>query len=183
MKHIFHVSFLFFFFLFSGPLIAEEKVWLLIDTQNLTLEIKKGNKTIKLLKNIAIGRNGSGFKKKIGDDTTPIGTYRIGWINTKSSFYKFYGFDYPSVTNANEALLSGLISKSNHSAIINAHKKTKTPPQNTRIGGQIGIHGLGKGDEEVHKMMNWTHGCVAITNEQIDLLDKWVGEGTEVKIK
>jgi murein L,D-transpeptidase YafK len=184
MKQLFQISFFLLFLLFfSRSISAEEKVWLLIDTNNLTLEIKKGNKTIVMMKNIAIGRNGAGFKKKIGDGTTPIGTYRIGWINTGSPFYKFYGFDYPSVENANEALLSGLISKSKHSAIIKAHKNTKTPPQNTAIGGRIGIHGLGAGDEAVHKVMNWTHGCIALTNEQIDLLDKWVIKGTQVKIK
>jgi murein L,D-transpeptidase YafK len=164
-------------------LIAEEKVWLLVDTSNLTLEIRKADKTIKTLRNIAIGRNGAGFKRKRGDDTTPIGTYKIGWINTKSSFYKFYGFDYPSVDNANEALLSGLLTKSKHSNIIKAHKKAKIPPQNTAIGGQIGIHGLGAGDEAIHKTMNWTHGCIALTNEQIDFLDKWIIEGTVVKVK
>ena len=184
MKQIFQISFFLLFFLFiSRSICAEEKVWLLIDTNSLTLEVKKGNKTIKVMKNIAIGRNGAGFKKKIGDDTTPLGTYKIGWINSKSSFYKFYGFNYPSIENANEALLSGLISKSKHSAIVKAHKKAKTPPQNTAIGGQIGIHGLGVGDEEIHKVMNWTHGCIALTNEQIDLLDKWIIKGTQVKIK
>lgn len=184
MKKILHVSFLLFItIIYSGSISAEDKVWILIDTLNLTLEIKKANKTISILENIAIGRNGAGFKTQIGDDTTPLGSYKIGWINTKSPFYKFYGFTYPSVENADEALLFGLLSKSKHSAIIKAHKNSKTPPQNTPIGGRIGIHGLGGGDKEIHKIMNWTHGCIALTNEQIDLLDKWIKKGTEVIIQ
>jgi murein L,D-transpeptidase YafK len=162
---------------------ADDEVWILIDINKLQLEVKKGNKTIAVMENVAIGRGGAGLKKRVGDDITPIGTYRIGWINNKSSFYRFYGFDYPSVANANEALLSGLLSKKAHTSIVNAHKKDKVPPQNTAIGGRIGIHGLGKGDESIHKMMNWTHGCIALSNDQIDKLKQWINKGTLVKVK
>ncbi len=168
---------------FSSPDSTEKGVWLLVDTEAQYLEIKQGKKTVAKLDNIAIGRGGAGFKNRQGDDITPNGTYRIGWINNKSPFYRFYGFDYPSVENAHEALLSGLISKKNHTSIINAHKRKQIPPQNTPIGGRIGIHGLGKGDKEIHKLMNWTHGCIALTNKQIDKLDRWISTGIVVKIK
>ena len=135
------------------------------------------------MQNIAIGRNGAGFKHRVGDDVTPLGTFKIGWINKKSPFYRFYGFDYPSAEIADEALLSGLLSKKSHTRIINAHKKDKVPPQNTTIGGQIGIHGLGNADPFIHKTMNWTHGCIAITNEQVDKLERWIKKGIKVKVK
>lgn len=162
---------------------AENATWLLIDTQKLTLEVKQGNKTLAVMENIAIGRNGAGFKERRGDDITPLGTYKIGWVNDKSHFYRFYGFNYPSVENANEALLSGLLSKAKHTTIVNAHKKNKLPPQNTPMGGRIGLHGLGAADQNIHEMMNWTHGCIALTNEQIDKLGQWIGQGTTVKVK
>lgn len=162
---------------------ANSEVWLLVDTKELTLKVIKGNETINVMKNISIGRNGAGFKTKIGDDVTPLGLYRIGWINFESPFYRFYGFNYPSVRNANKGLMSGLINEGSHSAIINAHRKNKTPPQNTPMGGRIGIHGLGRGDEKIHKMMNWTHGCIALTNEQIDQLGQWIDKGMWVKVK
>ena len=155
----------------------------MIDTKKSVLEVKKGNNTLLVMNNIAIGRNGAGFKQRVGDDITPIGTYRIGWINNKSPFHQFYGFNYPSVENANEALLSGLLSKEKHTAIINAHKKQQTPPQNTTIGGNIGIHGLGSANESIHQMMNWTHGCIALTNEQVKVLGRWIKKGTRVEIK
>lgn len=169
--------------LFLAPVWADDEVWLLVDTKKLQLEVKQGDKTIAVMENVAIGRSGAGFKQRVGDDVTPIGTYKIGWINNKSPFYRFYGFDYPSIENADEALLSGLLSKKAHSAIITAHEKDKVPPQNTTIGGRIGIHGLGKADESIHKMMNWTHGCIALTNEQIDKLEQWIGKGMLVKVK
>ena len=52
------------------------------------------------------------------------------------------------------------------------------PP--TTLGGLIGIHGIGKGDPRVHRDFNWTFGCVALTNEQIDQLRPWVRLGTRV---
>jgi len=162
---------------------ASDQVWLLVDTSKLTLEVKQENKTLVTMNNIAIGQKGAGFKKHTGDDVTPKGEYKIGWINNKSRFYKFYGFNYPSVENANEALLSGLLSKSAHTSIVKAHKKKKVPPQNTKIGGQIGIHGLGEADENIHKIMNWTHGCIALSNEQVDQLERWIKKGTVVKVK
>ncbi len=162
---------------------ADKEVWLLVDTKKQILEINQGNKTISVLKNIAIGRNGAGQKKRIGDDITPKGRFTINWINNKSHFYQFYGFDYPSVENANEALASKLVTKESYSAIIGAHKKKLLPPQDTKIGGNIGIHGLGVGNKKIHKTMNWTHGCIALTNDQIDILDLWIGKGTQVIVK
>lgn len=168
---------------FSVAVKADNEVWLLINTEKLNLEIKKGDKTIAIMKNVAIGRGGAGFKQYVGDDITPIGEYKIGWVNYDSRFYRFYGFDYPSVENANEALLWDLLSKKKHKTIIDAHNKNQIPPQNTAIGGRIGIHGLGAADKTIHEMLNWTHGCIALTDEQIDQLGHWIGMGTKVIIK
>ena len=172
-------------FLFSVALCAnaEEEIWLLVDTDALTLEVKKGDKTVEKLENIAIGRNGAGYKRYRGDDVTPRGLYRIGWINTKSAYHRFFGLAYPSVEDALAALDKGLIDSNTFDAIVTAHKKNRVPPQNTRLGGQIGIHGLGRGDEIVHKTMNWTHGCIALTNPQIDRLSRWINKEIKVKVK
>ena len=168
---------------FSVQLSASEAVWLQIDTEKLTLEVKKGSKTLAVMENISIGRNGAGTKQRVGDDVTPLGTYKIKWINNKSRFYKFYGFNYPSVDNAKEAYKKGSIDNYSYKAVVSAHKQNRVPPQYTPIGGQIGIHGLGAGDKKVHKLYNWTHGCIALTNKQIDKLRQWIGKETVVKIK
>ena len=172
-----------FFFVSQCAIGASKGIWVLIDTQKQTLEIKVGEETIDVLKNIAIGRNGAGFKQRLGDEVTPKGRYTINWINNKSQFYRFYGFDYPSVENTKKAFANNLVTKKSYSAIIDAHKKNLLPPQNTKIGGKIGIHGLGDGNKRVHKTMNWTRGCIALTNEQIDILDLWISKGTRVIIK
>ncbi|MCP5245074.1 MAG: L,D-transpeptidase, partial [Burkholderiales bacterium] len=47
----------------------------------------------------------------------------------------------------------------------------------------IGIHGIGRGDPEIHDQFHWTNGCIALTNEQIDQLGKWLKPGVMVKIR
>ncbi len=162
---------------------ASEGVWLLVDTQAMSLEVKRGKKTIEIFDNISIGRNGAGFKEHRGDDVTPLGTYKIGWVNRKSPYHLFYGFNYPTMENAKKALADGLISRTTFSSIKNAHLQNKLPPQNTPLGGRIGIHGIGRGNKKVHESMNWTHGCIALTNHQIQRLSKWINKGTMVKVK
>jgi len=162
--------------------VAKEAIWIHIDTQKLLLEVKLGNTTLAHFSNISLGRNGSGFKKKRGDDITPHGRYKITWINRKSRYQLFFGFNYPSKENAQQALEQQLITKKDYKRIIKAHKNKQTPPQNTPMGGLIGIHGLGRGDEKIHEMMNWTHGCIALTNKQIHNLDTLIKKETLVII-
>lgn len=162
---------------------SSSDVWLLVDTKARKIEVKKGARTIETLNSIAIGRGGAGFKSQRGDDITPYGDYRIGWIGEKSMFRKFFGLTYPSVHDADKALRQGIIDKMTHYRIVSAHLNKQIPPQNTPLGGQIGIHGLGHADERVHKVFDWTHGCIALTNGQIDHLSQWVDTGTVVRIK
>lgn len=172
-----------FWLILTVPVYANDGIWLLVDTQKLELDVKLGDISLVRFENIAIGRNGSGFKRKRGDDVTPLGKYKISWFNRKSRYNLFYGVNYPSRENAKEALNKGLINKRIYRRIIKAHDNNQVPPQNTPLGGMIGIHGLGKGDHEIHKSMNWTHGCIALTNEQIRKLDNWVKKDTIVVIK
>jgi len=162
---------------------AAPDVWLLIDTQTRNLEIKKGDETVEVLEHVVIGRKGAGQKQHRGDDITPLGNYRIGWINDKSSFKKFFGLTYPSVEQAEVALQKGQIDPSTYDAIQSAHSNGSVPPQNTVLGGQIGIHGLGSGSLSVHEFFDWTHGCIALTNDQIDRLSQYVEKGTLVTVK
>lgn len=174
---------LLFCFCFSLAVSANDDIWLLVDTTALKIEVKKGEKTLDTINDIAIGRAGAGFKTHRGDNVTPYGDYRIGWVGERSSFRRFYGLTYPSVDDAESALQKGLIDQKTHDRIIDAHRYHQVPPQNTPLGGQIGIHGLGRADPKIHKSMNWTHGCIAMTNSQIDQLSHWLGTGTLVKIK
>jgi len=177
------IYFAFLLLFFSPASFANDGIWLLVDTQKLELDVKLGDTTLVRFENIAIGRNGSGFKKKRGDDTTPLGKYKISWFNRKSRYKYFYGFNYPSIENVYQAFTEGLVDKKTYQRVMKAHKNQQVPPQNTPLGGMIGIHGLGGADRKIHESMNWTHGCIALTNEQIIQLDTWIKKDTVVVVK
>ena len=177
------LSFILSMLLFATSAAADDDVWLLVDTQSQSLMVKKGDQTVDVFNNIAIGQNGAGFKHRRGDSVTPLGTYKIAWINDKSNFRRFFGFNYPSMDNAHDALFQGLINLKDFQRILAAHQRGVTPPQNTPLGGQLGIHGLGRADERIHRMTNWTRGCIALTNGQIDRLFHWIGKETVVITK
>jgi murein L,D-transpeptidase YafK len=162
---------------------ASDGIWLLVDTNALKIEIKKGEQTVDIIEGIAIGQSGAGQKMHRGDKITPYGEYRIGWVGQQSSFHRFFGLNYPSIQDADNGLRKGIIDKYTYADIINAHLYNHIPPQNTPLGGRIGIHGLGHASEKIHHSMNWTHGCIALTNKQIDHLSQWIDTGTLVRIK
>jgi murein L,D-transpeptidase YafK len=163
--------------------LAYDGIWLLVDTNALKIEVKRGEQIIDIIEGIAIGQAGAGQKTHRGDNITPYGEYRIGWVGQQSSFHKFFGLNYPSIQDADNALRKGVINQYTYNDILSAHMYNQVPPQNTPLGGRIGIHGLGNASAEIHRTMNWTHGCIALTNNQIDHLSQWVDTGTLVKIK
>ncbi len=160
-----------------------EDVWLLVDTSRLTLTVKRGEDTLKEYENIAIGSNGPTLAKRVNDETTPLGDFRIARINPRSRFRVFMGFDYPTMEHAKRALADGRLGPQEYLAINNAWLAKQPPPQNTTLGGNLGIHGLGVSDQKIHGRFNWTEGCIAVTNEQIDELAHWVGVGTLVSVR
>lgn len=158
------------------------EVWIDVNTSKHTLKVMQGEKIQLEFDNIAIGRFGTTTFKKRNDDKTPLGKFRIGWTNNNSRYYRFFGLDYPNRENAERALLNNKITQETWRSIINAANAKRTPPQDTRLGGHIGIHGIGNGDPEVHDQFNWTNGCIALTNKQIDQLSQWIAPGVMVKI-
>lgn len=159
------------------------EVWLRVDTRSATLTVMKGDKAQTVFGNIAIGRYGKTYFKRAGDEKTPLGHFTIAWIPHKSRFHRFLGLDYPDMQRADRALMDGDITEAQWQAIRRAIKAGKRPPQNTPLGGFIGIHGTGAGDPGIHGRFNWTGGCIALTNDQIDRLAQWVQVGTRVQIR
>lgn len=149
-----------------------------------TLLVKHGNRIAKRF-HVALGSGGPGDKRHRGDDKTPIGVYRIVKFRDSDKFFMFMMLNYPNVKDAFFGLKDKVIDRSQFDKIINAVKEHKIPPQNTRLGGFIGIHGLGQVDREklaIHEHYNWTQGCIALTNAQIEDLRHYVGIGTKVVI-
>ena len=112
---------------------------------------------------VALGAEPSGPKTRQGDHRTPEGSYVLDSRNGRSQFYKAYHISYPSSKD-----------------ILSARKLGVAP------GGDIMLHGLGKGYGWVgkaHALHDWTDGCVAVTNEEIDEIWTLVRVGTPIEIK
>lgn len=162
---------------------ADNGVWIDVDTTAHTLSVMQGDAIQAVFKNVAIGRYGTTWSKMTKDDKTPLGKFRVGWINEKSRYYRFFGLNYPNLDTAKRALDENRITEETWLSILKAKIMGKTPPQDTPLGGHIGIHGIGRGDQDIHHSYNWTNGCVALTNEQIDQLGKWIKPGVLVNIR
>jgi hypothetical protein len=158
------------------------EIWLQIDTGALELKVMRGDQVVQVFEDIAIGRSGTTKDKRRMDGKTPLGEFRISLVKNNSGFYRFFGFDYPRLDQADRALQRGDLPVDQYVAIRQAVRGRRTPPQNTALGGHLGIHGIGSGDPQVHEDYNWTNGCVALTNAQIDALTRWVRLGTRVVI-
>jgi murein L,D-transpeptidase YafK len=135
---------------------------------------------------VALGRGGRGDKMRMGDYKTPVGSYRIVNFKQNSDYYFFMQLNYPNVKDAFYGLKNHTISRGTFDTIVDALNNGSLPPQDTRLGGYIGIHGIGEiTDEklEAHAMSNWTDGCVALTNDEIAELRHFVTIGTKVTIR
>jgi len=163
---------------------AEEPFWLDIDTTNAQLTVRdKHNVAQASFGQISIGRGGASKQRQRGDLSTPIGDYRITSIQPSSRYGVFIALNYPNRDQAEQARQAGRISTTDYRRLLAAEDSGATPPADTALGGNIGLHGLGAGDIRVHQAMNWTRGCVALTNQQVSALLPWIRVGTRVQIR
>lgn len=174
---------LFLFSAFSLPGHTAQEIWILIDTSRQKLSVMRENEMLLVFDDIAIGRYGASRSRMKGSNQTPLGSFQISWIKRHNRYYRFYGINFPNQEMADLALAEGRISRQVWESITSAIESTGMAPQDTSLGGYIGIHGVGKGDQAVHSRFNWTNGCVAITNTQIDRLDPWIKLGMRVVIQ
>lgn len=112
---------------------------------------------------IALGKQPVGRKRFEGDNRTPEGLYVINDKNPNSDYHKNLGISYPNAFDADSAESKGL-----------------SP------GGDVKIHGLRNGIGMIgrmHRVTDWTAGCIAVTNEEIDELFRTVKVGSPICIK
>lgn len=134
---------------------------LVIKSQRRLMLLKDG----EVLKSyeIALGKDPVGPKIRQGDNKTPEGCYVLDRRNPSSKFYRSLHISYPSKADLENA------------------RKLGVPP-----GRDIMIHGLPAGTErmgELHTMLDWTKGCIAVTNDQMDEIWQLVADGTPIEIR
>lgn len=112
---------------------------------------------------VSTGWNPAGQKEYEGDRKTPEGIYFINAKNPNSDFHKNLGVSYPNADDINRARKLG--------------KQT---------GGDIKIHGMKNGIGFVgkfHRWINWTAGCIAVTDREVDEIYDHTPVGTKIEIK
>ena len=112
---------------------------------------------------MALGFTPHGPKQYQGDGRTPEGRYVLDWRNDESEFYRSIHVSYPSAEDLARAQARGV-----------------------SAGGNIMIHGLPNGLDDIgpdHVKWDWTEGCIAVTNAEMDEILSIVDDGTPIEIR
>jgi murein L,D-transpeptidase YafK len=121
------------------------------------------DKTVVATFDISLGPNPVGDKRQEGDGRTPEGMYVLDYRNPQSRFHHSIHISYPNTEDRVRAAESGV-----------------------DPGGDIMIHGLPNGLGwlgRLHRLIDWTNGCVAVTDQEMDLIWHNVKNGTPIEIK
>ncbi|MEW6116730.1 MAG: L,D-transpeptidase family protein [Nitrospirota bacterium] len=168
MKRIAPVSFLLLFGLFYLALLLKsagasfEKVDKILVIKSKRLMVLFRNDQVLRAYNITLGRNPKGHKTKQGDKRTPEGAYIIDYRNEKSRYYRSLHISYPNAAD-----------------LLNAGSQGVAP------GADIMIHGLPNGiaDRDIPLTWDWTAGCIAVTNREMQEIWELVPDGTPIEIR
>ena len=132
-----------------------------VDKSARTLQLLSDDKVIKSY-HIALGGNPIGHKQQQGDQRTPVGNYILDYKNEKSGYYRSIHVSYP-----------------------NAADKARAKSRGVSAGGDIMIHGQKNGFGAfgiLNQQRDWTEGCMAVTNDEIDEIMAAVKIGTAIEI-
>jgi murein L,D-transpeptidase YafK len=133
-----------------------------IDKSEHWMTVYRGGQIVREFR-VALGKGGPKPKLRAGDGRVPEGLYTISAHNPASAYHLSLRIDYPTPEQSAEAAARGV-----------------------RAGGDIMIHGLPDDRSWIgsrHRMMDWTEGCVAVTNPEMDWLYEAVPDGTPVEIR
>jgi len=158
---------------------------LLVDRRTYSLNLYEDTVFIKSYR-VSFGRNLNDKKKLSDDGATPIGIYKICNISSNETYYKFLKINYPNLEDASEALRKSLISQKQFNQIKFEFYYGECVSYNTILGGDIGIHGIGRLNpifKNLPFVYNWTDGSIALSNESLDEILSVINTGTQVVIK
>jgi murein L,D-transpeptidase YafK len=148
------------------PLLADEipdpaADCIVVNKSKRQMLLVREGKVIRRYK-IGLGQSPVGPKQRQGDSKTPEGLYTICGRNSKSKYHLALQISYPNDADVERA------------------RQTGGDP-----GGHIMIHGLpnGEGESEKHaRMTDWTAGCIAVMDEEIEEIWRLVPDGTPIQI-
>lgn len=144
------------------------EVAVIVDKSDYCLQVLYRKRIIRTYKAV-FGPRPMENKRMEGDRCTPEGAFTIQTKNPNSQYNKFMLISYP-----------------NDSARVQFHRLQASGiiPKNARIGGDIGIHGIWKGGDDMIELgVGWTDGCVALRNNDVNELFSMIDVGTRVVIR
>ncbi len=148
--------------------INKDSISILIEKSEYKLTILYNDKKIKSYP-VVFGSNPVDDKLKQGDSCTPEGIFKVRAFYPHKSWSKFIWIDYPTANSwkkHNAAKSNGIISL------------------NSSIGGEIGIHGVPTGyDNMIDEKYNWTLGCISLKNVDVNEIYKLIKVGTKIEIR
>ena len=160
IKHI-SMKILFLVFVLTSSFAFAKVDLVKVDKSANKMFLMQGEKVIKEYK-IALGANPQGHKQQEGDKRTPEGTYTLDYKKEDSAYYRSMHISYPNKID------------------IESAKKRGVSP-----GGFIMIHGQPNGRgwiASISQQTNWTDGCIALSNEEMDEFMALVAVGTKIDI-
>ncbi|PZU94395.1 MAG: hypothetical protein DCE90_14830 [Pseudanabaena sp.] len=142
-------------------------ITVLVEKSKYRLTIYYQKKPIKAYA-IALGGNPKDDKLRQGDKRTPEGIFKVRDLYYHSQWSKFIWLDYPNQNSWRKFL---------------AAKARGDIKSTDSIGGEIGIHGVEKGqDWLIDRQINWTLGCISLKNKDIDEIYPLLQRGTTIEI-
>jgi len=151
-----------YYFIPDNTLPPNVKIDKLVVTKSKRIMVAYSNGEVIKIYTISLGRNPLGDKEFEGDKRTPEGSYTINHKNLNSGYHKNLGVSYPNKDDIKDANNKGL-----------------------KPGGEIKIHGIRNGIGFIgkfHRLFDWTAGCIALTDKEVDELYEHVGIGTPIII-
>lgn len=142
------------------------------------LEMRQGDALLGQFR-IALGQQPLYGKERQGDGRTPVGRYYVSDRKADTPFHRFLGISYPNADDAERGYERRLIDASEWADIFFANLRGDAPPWHTVLGGRVGIHGYG---DRPYLPIDWTEGCIAVSNEDIELIYDHTTLGTPVII-
>ncbi len=158
-------------------------IWILVSKRRKQVTLHRGMRIISTF-SADFGYNAYSDKVLRGSNEqpdhwrTPEGVFYVVRKNPQSEFYKAFLLNYPNSEDAERGIQEGLINQRQFKAIMRAERTGTAPPMETLLGGMIEIHGHGTG-----RASNWTQGCVAVHDKDMDHMWAYVQEGTPVVIE
>jgi hypothetical protein len=110
-------------------------------------------------------------KYRVLDYATPEGGYFIAYKKMKTRFHRTLGLSYPNLVDAEKGLAGGVISSGEYRRIYSAVRRSRPAPHDTGLGGGIAIHGGGVFRYFAEsRERDWTEGCIALNDNDIETL-------------